>query len=119
MRDLGGSCFFGNPRLATRAPPLHELGTLGGVGGRLSRMLALLWAVPGVAPVHSETHAMLTSEYGMFNIEPVMDKPVIPEQHDGSQGEEAENGNAARRRETRLQNRDGGRDAWLAWKSLS
>ena len=40
-------------------------------------MLALLWAVPGIAPVHSETHAMLTSEYGMFNIEPVMDKPVV------------------------------------------
>ena len=73
--------FFSAPLLAIRvwqpARRCARARDARGVGGRLSRMLALLWAVPGVAPVHSETHAMLTSEYGMFNIEPVMDKPVI------------------------------------------
>ena len=41
-------------------------------------MLALLLGagVPSIAPGHADTHAMLTSEYGMFNIEPVMDKPI-------------------------------------------
>ncbi len=33
--------------------------------------LPLLWAVPSLSPGHADTHAILTSEYGMFNIEPV------------------------------------------------
>ena len=40
-------------------------------------MLAVLWGLaPGLSPGHADTHAMLTSEYGMFNIEPIIDKPL-------------------------------------------